>query len=58
MANLAMTGRTAEARVAYDAALQADPTLRISNIQRKAPFRRRQDIEKLSQAYRIAGVPE
>jgi tetratricopeptide (TPR) repeat protein len=58
MVNLAMAGRIAEARRAYDAVLQVDPTLRISNIQSRAPFRRREDIEKLGQAYRIAGVPE
>jgi TolB-like protein len=58
MVNLAMAGRIAEARRAYDAVLQVDPTLRISNIQSRAPLRRREDIEKLGQAYRIAGVPE
>jgi TolB-like protein len=58
MASLAMAGRINEARRACAATLQADPTLRISNIQSKTPFRRREDIEKLSQAYRKAGVPE
>ncbi len=57
MANLAMAGRIAEARRACDAILQADPTLRISGIA-TTPFRRLEDIEKLEQAWRIAGVPE
>jgi hypothetical protein len=58
MASLAMAGRIAEARRACDAVLQAEPTLRISGIQDKTPFRRREDVEKLGQAYRLAGVPE
>ena len=57
MANLAMAGRIAEARRACNGMLQADPTFRISSI-RAIPFRRPEDIEKLGQAYRIAGVPE
>jgi hypothetical protein len=57
MANLAMAGRIAEARRACDAILQAYPTLRISGI-KSTPFRRREDIEKFEQAWRIAGVPE
>jgi TolB-like protein len=58
MANLAMAGRIAEARRACDAILQTDPTLCISGIKSKTPLRRLEDIEKLGQAYRIAGVPE
>lgn len=52
-----MTGRIAEARRACGAILQSDPTLRISSI-KSAPFRRAEEVEKLSQAWRIAGVPE
>jgi TolB-like protein len=58
MASLAMGGRVAEARRACDAVLQTDATLRISGIKSKTPFRRLEDIEKLGEAYRIAGVPE
>jgi hypothetical protein len=58
MANLALAGRIAEARRACDAVLQIDPTFRISGIRSRTPFRRLEDIEKLGQAYRIAGVPE
>jgi tetratricopeptide (TPR) repeat protein len=57
MANLAMAGRIAEARRACDAVLQTDAALRISGI-KSAPFRRLEDVEKLEQAWRIAGVPE
>jgi hypothetical protein len=58
MANLAMSGRIAEARRACDALLKTDPTFCISDIAKRTPFRRLEDIEKLSQACRFAGVPE
>jgi TolB-like protein len=57
MSSLAMAGRIAEARRACDAVLQTDPALRISGI-KSTPFRRLEDVEKLGQAWRIAGVPE
>jgi TolB-like protein len=57
MANLAMAGRIAEARRACHVVLQNDPTLRISGI-KNTPFRRIEDIDKLGQAWRMAGVPE
>lgn len=58
MVNFAIAGRIAEARRACDAALQTDPTLRISGVISRIPFRRLEDIEKLGKAYRMAGVPE
>lgn len=57
MSSLAMAGHIDEARRACDAVLQADPALHISSI-KAAPFRRREDVDKLSEAWRIAGVPE
>jgi hypothetical protein len=57
MSSLAMAGRIAEARRACDSVLQTDPALRISGI-KSSPFRRLEDVEKLGQAWRIAGVPE
>jgi TolB-like protein len=57
MSSLAMAGRIADARRACDAVLQTDPTLRISGI-KSTPLRRLEDVEKLGQAWRIAGVPE
>jgi hypothetical protein len=53
-----MSGRVEEARQACMLALQLDPTLRISRIKDVATFRRTEDIERLAQAFRIAGVPE
>jgi TolB-like protein/tetratricopeptide (TPR) repeat protein len=57
MSSLAMAGRIAEARRACEAVLQADPALRISGI-KSAPFRRCEDVERLRQAWQMAGVPE
>jgi adenylate cyclase len=58
MACHAAAGRIDQARQACAVALQIDPTQRISGSRSRAPFRRPQDIEKLAQAYRIAGMPE
>ena len=58
MACHAMSGRVEEAREACMLALQLDPTQRISGIKDRAPFRRAEDIERLAQAFRIAGMPE
>jgi len=57
MATLAMAGRIADASRACDAILRTDSALRISAI-KATPFRRLQDVERLAQAWRIAGVPE
>lgn len=58
IAGLAIAGRILEARRACDAYLQADPLFCISGFKNKTVFRRLEDIEKLEQALRIAGVPE
>jgi TolB-like protein/class 3 adenylate cyclase len=58
MACHAVAGRLDEARQACAAALRIDPTQRISVSNARAPFRRPQDIDKLAQAFRIAGMPE
>jgi TolB-like protein/class 3 adenylate cyclase len=58
MACHAMAGRIEEARQACAAALRIDPTQRISVSNARAPFRRQQDIDKLDQGFRIAGMPE
>jgi TolB-like protein len=57
MSSLALAGRIAEARRACDAVLQSDPALRVSDI-KKTPFRRPENMDKLGQAWRVAGVPE
>ena len=58
MACQVMSGRVEEARKACVLALQLNPTLRISEIKQIAPFRKAEDIERLEQAFRIAGMPE
>jgi adenylate cyclase len=58
MACHAVAGRIDEARQACAAVLRIDPTQRISVPSARAPFRRPQDVDKLSQAFRIAGMPE
>jgi adenylate cyclase len=58
MACHAMTGRLEEAREVCARALQLDPTQRISGIKDRVRLSRAQDIERLAQAYRIAGMPE
>jgi TolB-like protein/class 3 adenylate cyclase len=54
----AVAGRIDEARQACAVVLRIDPTQRISVSSARAPFRRPQDVDKLSQAFRIAGMPE
>jgi adenylate cyclase len=54
----ATAGRIDEARQAFAAAMQIDPTQRISISNARAPFRRSQDVDKLARAFRIAGMPE
>jgi TolB-like protein/class 3 adenylate cyclase/tetratricopeptide (TPR) repeat protein len=58
MACHAVAGRIGEARQACAAVLRIDPTQRISGSNARAPFRRPQDLDKLAQAFRIAGMPE
>jgi TolB-like protein/class 3 adenylate cyclase len=58
MACHAMSGRVEEARRACVLALQLDPAQRISTLTDFAPFRRAEDIERVAQAFRIAGMPE
>jgi TolB-like protein/tetratricopeptide (TPR) repeat protein len=56
MASHAIAGRVREAQQSCALALQLDPTQRISR--RQAPFRRLQDVQRLEEAYRLAGMPE
>jgi TolB-like protein/class 3 adenylate cyclase len=58
MACHAMSGHLEKARQACALALQLDPTQRIAEVKDRTLFRRAQDIERLAQAYRIAGMPE
>jgi len=56
MAALAMTGHISEARRIYDEVLKIDPAFRISDL--KTRFRQSEYVERLGQAFRLAGVPE
>jgi len=58
MACHATAGRIDQARQACAVAMRIDPTQRISVSNARAPFRRSEDIDKLAQAFRIAGMPE
>jgi Tfp pilus assembly protein PilF len=57
MACYALSGRLVEARETCSRALQIDPAQRISNI-RDTPFRRDEDVAKLAEGFRLAGMPE
>jgi tetratricopeptide (TPR) repeat protein len=58
MACHAMSGRVEAAREICARLMQLNPALRISLIRDRTEFRRAQDIERLEQAFRIAGMPE
>jgi TolB-like protein/class 3 adenylate cyclase len=58
MACHAMAGRVEEARRSCALALQMDPAQTISGSKRRVPFRRPEDMEKLAEAFRIAGMRE
>jgi TolB-like protein/class 3 adenylate cyclase len=58
MACHAVSGRIEEAREICARLIQWNPALRISRIRARTPFRRAEDIGRLAQAYRIAGMPE
>ncbi|WP_409410786.1 tetratricopeptide repeat protein [Bradyrhizobium sp. sBnM-33] len=58
MACHAMSGRIEEAREICARLMQLNPPPRISRIRARTPFRRAQDIDRLAQAFRIAGMPE
>ena len=54
----AMSGRIEEAREICARLMQLNPPPRISRFRDRTPFRRAQDIDRLAQAFRIAGMPE
>ncbi len=54
----AVTGRLDEARATCDVVMQIDPSLRTSGNKSWAPFQRAEDLQKLREAYRLAGIPE
>jgi tetratricopeptide (TPR) repeat protein len=58
MACHAMSGRIEEAREICARLMQLKPPPQISRIRDRIPLRRAQDIDRLAQAFRIAGMPE
>ena len=54
----AMSGRIEEAREICARLTQLNQPPRISGFRDRTPFRRAQDIDRLAQAFRIAGMPE
>ena len=54
----AMAGRTEEAKSASELLLKLDSSLRISGIYDRSPFRRPEDLKKIQEALRLAGIPE
>jgi TolB-like protein/tetratricopeptide (TPR) repeat protein len=57
-ASTALAGRLEEARNGIARVLQLDPSLRISSLNEHTPVRRPQDIARLAEAMRKAGLPE
>jgi len=58
IASKALAGRQEEARDALRRMLQIDPTARISNAAERPLFRRLQDVARLEEGLRMAGLPE
>jgi hypothetical protein len=57
-ASSALAGQLAEAQKAMTRLRQLDPALRVSNLHDFLPLRRPEDLEKLSEGLRLAGLPE
>ena len=58
MACHAMLGNIEAARRLWEQIALLSPSDRVSKMQKGAPFRRDQDLAKLQEAYRLAGMPE
>jgi tetratricopeptide (TPR) repeat protein len=54
----ALSGRIEAARASWARAFQIDPTQRISNIRDQFPLRRDEDVARLAEGLRLAGMPE
>jgi tetratricopeptide (TPR) repeat protein len=57
-ASHALAGRAQEARQVTEHLRQIDPTLRISNLRDRHPIRRPDDLARLAEGLRLAGLPE
>jgi TolB-like protein len=58
MACHSIAGRIEVAKATWEAARRMDPTQRISDIRQRYPIRRDEDVAKLAEAFRLAGMPE
>jgi TolB-like protein/Tfp pilus assembly protein PilF len=58
IACLALSGQIDAAKATFESARQGDPTLRISTIRERFPLRRDEDLARVTEGYRLAGVPE
>ena len=54
----AMAGRMEEAKKACELLLKLDPSLRVSGVYERSPYRRPEHLKKLQEALRLAGIPE
>jgi hypothetical protein len=54
----ALAGRLADAKRAMGRVRQLDPSLRTSNLQNLFPLRRPEDLARLAEGLRLAGLPE
>jgi TolB-like protein/class 3 adenylate cyclase len=54
----AVAGRTEAAKTVWEFLRQKDPAQRISSLMHRLPFQREEDRTRLSECYRLAGVPE
>jgi len=57
-ASSALGGRLTRARNALTLLCQFEPTLRLSNLKDLFPFKRREDLARLAEGLRKAGLPE
>jgi adenylate cyclase len=58
VACLVLSGRVDEAREVCARVIQLEPRVRLSTVKDFAPYRRPQDMKKLMEAFRVAGMPE
>jgi tetratricopeptide (TPR) repeat protein len=58
MACHSIAGRIEAAKATWETARRMDPTQRISDIRQRYPIRRDEDVAKLAEAFRLAGMPE
>jgi hypothetical protein len=57
-AGYALTRRLAEARATLVQLLRLDPTLRVSTLKDRLPLRRSEDLARVADGLRMAGLPE